>query len=337
MPTVTSGRSFYQTDDVAGSSLTYGFNALSDSDIVVVGIDSDTSTRTVLQEGVDYSLDSSTKTITTVLASWTAIDAAFDLIRVYRTTTNAALVDFQSGGTLSEADLDNAYKQGLYVAQEVSEDASDLGAGGPSVIITEYIEDNAVTTAKIAGLSVTEAKLAANSVTTSKINDGVVTEAKLDTDSVTTAKIVDASVTTAKIADDSVTYDKVDVATVAEVEGQSSAGVLTPDVLKFSPLVPRAYGVINYSDTNAPTINASYNVASVSEPVEDVRRVTFTTPFDDSNYVVVATLGDTLASSSADITVIDRTSTYFDIESAINDGTSRRIHFVIFGSTLLDA
>lgn len=332
MPTVTSGRSFYQTDDVAGSSITYGFESLSDSDIVVVGIDSDTSTRTILEESVDYSLTSSTKTITCIVASWATIDATFDLIRVYRASTTQALVDFKNGGTLSETDLDNAYKQGLFVAQEVSEDASGLGSGGPSVIITDYIEDNAVTTAKLADLSVTEAKLAG--VPTAKINDGAVTTAKIADDAVTAAKIPDDGVTTAKIADDAVTYAKVDVATTAEMEGQSTAGVVTPDVLKYSPFSPRAYGVVTY-DTNTPVVESgSYNVGSVSEPVEDVRRITFTTALDDTNYTVVAIMESTTVNSSFNVEVLDKTTTYFEVRSVGADAADRKIHFVVFGSTL---
>jgi hypothetical protein len=334
MPTVTSGRSFYQTDDVAGSSITYGFDSLSDSDIVVVGIDSDTSTRTILEESVNYTLSSSTKTITCLVASWATIDATFDLIRVYRASTTQALVDFKNGGTLSETDLDNAYKQSLFVAQEVSEDASDLGTGGPSVITTAYIEDNAVTTAKLAALSVTEAKLAASSVTTAKIADDAVTTAKIADDAVTSAKIVDDAVTTAKIADDAITYAKVDVATTAEMEGQSTAGVVTPDVLKYSPFSPRAYGVVTY-DTSAPALESgSYNVGSVSEPSEDVRRITFTTALDDANYTVVAIMEHTSTNSSFNVEVISKTATYFDLESSSNDATSYKINFVVFGSTL---
>lgn len=48
-------------------------------------------------------------------------------IRVYRQTTSNALVDFVDGARLTESDLDTAYKQGLFVAQEVSEDAAGIG------------------------------------------------------------------------------------------------------------------------------------------------------------------------------------------------------------------
>jgi len=51
-------------------------------------------------------------------------------IRVYRQTTSNALVDFVDGARLTESDLDTAYKQGLFVAQEVAENASTDGASG---------------------------------------------------------------------------------------------------------------------------------------------------------------------------------------------------------------
>tara|TARA_R100001129_G_scaffold186246_1_gene177132 strand:- start:2017 stop:2853 length:837 start_codon:yes stop_codon:yes gene_type:complete len=48
-------------------------------------------------------------------------------VRVYRQTTSNALVDFVDGARLTESDLDTAYKQGLFVNQEVSEDAAAIG------------------------------------------------------------------------------------------------------------------------------------------------------------------------------------------------------------------
>jgi len=53
---------------------------------------------------------------------------SFQKIRLYRQTTSNALVDFVDGARLTERDLDTAYKQGLFVAQEVSEDAGAIGS-----------------------------------------------------------------------------------------------------------------------------------------------------------------------------------------------------------------
>lgn len=68
------------------------------------------------------SRDTSAKTITLSSAP-----SSYAKLRVYRQTTSDALVDFVDGARLTESDLDTAYKQGLFVAQEVSEDAGKIG------------------------------------------------------------------------------------------------------------------------------------------------------------------------------------------------------------------
>ena len=61
----------------------------------------------------------------------------YDSVRIYRSTGNTALVDFQNGSRLSERDLDTAYNHSLFAAQEVTENAGenimakgDAGADG---------------------------------------------------------------------------------------------------------------------------------------------------------------------------------------------------------------
>ncbi|MBP52507.1 MAG: hypothetical protein CMI27_05125, partial [Opitutae bacterium] len=87
--------------------------------------------------------------------------------RVYRATTTNALVDFTAGSRISEADLDTAYRQGLFAAQEASEDAS--GSASRVIITNSDIQDGAV------GAS----KLATDAVEAVKIKDGVVGATKL--------------------------------------------------------------------------------------------------------------------------------------------------------------
>jgi len=53
-----------------------------------------------------------------------AAPSAYSKIRVYRQSTSNQLVDFQAGARLTESELDTAYNQSLFVAQEVSEDAN---------------------------------------------------------------------------------------------------------------------------------------------------------------------------------------------------------------------
>tara|TARA_Y100000996_G_scaffold415483_1_gene410500 strand:+ start:23683 stop:25257 length:1575 start_codon:yes stop_codon:yes gene_type:complete len=98
-------------------------------------------------------------------------------IRIYRATTKDAIVDFQGGSRVSEADLDNAYKQGLYAAQEVSENASTKGGAAgaltPNSVDSEHIKDDAVKTSEIENLAVTTAKIANDAVGVDQMADSL--------------------------------------------------------------------------------------------------------------------------------------------------------------------
>lgn len=72
------------------------------------------------------SRDATAKTVTlSELPS--SLSPSVSKVRIYRQTTSNALVDFVDGARLTESDLDTAYKQGLFVAQEVQEDAAAVG------------------------------------------------------------------------------------------------------------------------------------------------------------------------------------------------------------------
>jgi len=122
--------------------------------------------------------------------------------RIYRATSLSPIVDFQSGSRISEADLDTAYRQALFAAQETSEDSS--GSGTRTLQATDDIGDGAISAVK----------LASNAVETAKIKDLNVTSGKLEEDldlsnntvilpnnAVTTTKILDANVTFPKLGD----------------------------------------------------------------------------------------------------------------------------------------
>ena len=350
----TNGLSFYISEAVstAAQSLTYGFEVLSVDDLTVVGVHSITNQKVVLIKDTDFTVDLDTQTVTCTSSSWGQLTKISQLgdsgskIRIYRTTSVVPLIDFKAGAVLSEGDLDTAYKQGLFAAQEMVEDAADTGAGIQSVtsagiadgaVISDKIATDAVTTVKIDDGAVTSAKLDLGAVTAFQLANDSVGSSKLVNNSVITAKLADNAVTTAKIANDNVTQAKVDKADQSEMQSQSSTdGVVTPDVLKYSPFSPRCYGVVTYDTASAAyNTNASYNVASVTEDPEDKRTITFSVPLSDVNYVVVATMQTaTTISSNEIVSITNKSTTSFTMESVRNDATDLSINFVVFGSTL---
>ena len=134
--------------------------------------------------------------------------------RVYRSTTLSPVVDFQSGSRISEADLDNAYRQGLFAAQEATEDAP--GSASRTVQATDDIQDNAIDADK----------LATDAVETVHIKDGQVIASKLATVldlSEHDLTLPDDTVTLASIPDGTVGFAKLATAAVIDDDTMASA------------------------------------------------------------------------------------------------------------------
>ena len=357
----TSGLSFYLSEAVstAPQSLTYGFEVLSVDDLSVVGINT-SNQRVSLVKDSDFTLNLDTKTVTCTSSAWSGLTKISQLsdsgtkIRIYRTTSVIPSIDFTSGAVLSEGDLDTAYKQGLFAAQEMTEDAADTNAGLQSVtsgviaagaVTAPKIATNSISEDRIINLAVTNAKIADNAVNAAKIQNGTVGSSELAANCVTTAKIGANQVTTTQILNNAVTQAKVVKAGKANMEALTGSsgqavGVVTPDVLRYSQFAPRCYGVVGYGATtdppNANDFSASYNVASIGEPTEDRRSVTFTTPLTSADYVVIATMSDSTNTidSNQFVTVMGKTTSGFTLESVANDADNTSINFVVFGSTL---
>ena len=114
----------------------------------------------------------STRGTTTVTLS--AAPSAYSKIRVFRSSTTEALIDFQNGSRLAESDLDTAYRQSLFVAQEVAEDADPEGGSGIGNIVNSQLAGG-ITNDKLAG-GITNAQLA-GSIADDKLASGVGTSA----------------------------------------------------------------------------------------------------------------------------------------------------------------
>jgi hypothetical protein len=116
------------TSGLTATTYSVPFNFLSITDVNVKGYNGTTWSDLTVS-----SRDASAKTVTLDGAP-----SAYQKIRVWRNTGTTQLVDFQNGSRLSESDLDTAYQQGLFVAQEVSENASTniegIGPQGPQGI-----------------------------------------------------------------------------------------------------------------------------------------------------------------------------------------------------------
>ena len=122
-------------------------------------------------------------------------------MRIYRATTQDPLVDFQGGSRISEADLDTAYRQGLFAAQEVAENASTTGVQGAAAMLT-------------AG-SVQLSHMAANSVDSDQYVDLSIDTAHIALDAVGEAQLA----TTLDLSSHTVTLPALDLADAAKVTG----------------------------------------------------------------------------------------------------------------------
>lgn len=85
-------------------------------------------------------LSISARGTTTVTLS--AVPTGKSKVRIYRQTPADPLVDFTKGATLTAADLDSAYNQGLLLSQEVAEQADPSGGSGISGIDSAQLASN---------------------------------------------------------------------------------------------------------------------------------------------------------------------------------------------------
>ena len=350
----TSGLSFYLSAFLTPSTaqtLNYGFETLVDDDITVVFING-SNTRLVLTKGVDYTLNTTTQEVTCTAATWISLSVVSGIvdssskIRIFRTTSIQPSVDFKSGAVLSEGDLDTAYKQGLFAAQEMAEDAAATSAGvqavtenmiGTGAVTATKIGTDAVTESRILNSAVTNAKIADNAVNAAKIQNGTVGTDELATGCVTTAKIGANQVTTTQIVNNAVTQAKVVKAGKGNMEALTGSsgqavGVVTPDVLRYSQFAPRCYGSVSLATNTDTTFSNAYNVASVSASGVE-RTINFSVALDTADYVVVTSIKATGAGYDAP-SIVSKSTSGFVIDFNNNAGSGRAIDFVVFGSTL---
>jgi len=195
--------SYNQYTDLSTDTFSFTFGFIDINDVLAIGL------RTADDKWVpltitDRSLSGKTVTVSDDLTPYSKV-------QVYRKTTVAPIIDFQDGSRLTERDLDAAYRQGLYVAQEVAENSNQSTQRVD--VDTDIIADGAITTSKIADHDVTAQKLsltldlsthavtlATGEISTSELANDAVDSTKLADDAVDSEHLVDGSVDNVHLA-----------------------------------------------------------------------------------------------------------------------------------------
>ena len=195
--------SYNQHTDLSTDTFTFTFGFIDINDVFAIGL------RTSDDKWIPLTITARSASAKTVTVSDDL--TPYSKVQVYRKTTVAPIVDFQDGSRLTERDLDAAYRQGLYVAQEVAENSNQSTQRVD--VDTDAIADNAVTTPKIANHNVTDQKLsltldlsthsvtlATGEISTSELANDAVDSTKLADDAVDSEHLVDGSVDNVHLA-----------------------------------------------------------------------------------------------------------------------------------------
>lgn len=228
---------------------------------------------------------------------------------------------------------------GSITSQKIANLSVTEGKLGNLSVTVGKIADSAVTTAKIADANITTIKILDGNVTTGKIADNAVTTGKIADSAVTNGKIANLAVTNGKIAANAVTYDKIldgnvitsklaylavtndKIADGAVTVSKVGGGAITSSKLyggtaydAYRIYGVRAFGTV-YAGGGFGYCSAEINtgLAPMGPYGDGVARVFFNWGMPVTGYSVMVTglgnQGDHL------FTVIDRTASYFDVQS----------------------
>jgi len=189
--------SYNQYTDLSTDTFTFTFDFIDINDVFAIGL------RTSDDKWIPLTITGNSASAKTVTVSDTL--TPYSKVQVYRRTTVAPIVDFQDGSRLTERDLDAAYRQGLYVAQEVAENSNQSTQRAD--VSEGIIADGAITTNKIANYNVTEHQLSLTldlSTHSVEFTDGEINTHELANDAVDGTKLADDAVDSEHLVDGSV-------------------------------------------------------------------------------------------------------------------------------------
>lgn len=205
------------------------------------------------------------------------------------TSAETLPVDFSAGTALRAVDLNNNFKQNLYIAQETQNltVAASSGALADGSVTNAKIATGAVSEAKLASNSVTNTKLGSLSVSSDKIQNSAITETKLSNNSVTSDKIVDNTIVNADInAAANIAGTKISAATNT-VRGTVKLIDSVTDT--STDAAATANSVKQVNDAVNALVSGGWVPLETIEVTSTVSSVEFTTGITDlyNNYVIV--------------------------------------------------
>ena len=146
------------------------------------------------------------------------------------------LVDISDAGALASKDS--------VAAVDIDDNAVTTAKIAGAAVIESRIADAAVTQSKIAGAAITESKIADAAITEGKIAGAAVVESKIAGGAVTESKIADAAITQSKIAANAVGATQLQDGTPINMQGALLSGAELIDYAETSPSAAISAGAL---------------------------------------------------------------------------------------------
>lgn len=225
-------------------------------------------------------------------------------------------IAFASGNAVTPAKLNQIATGSSFTADAIF---------GTTLAVTGgQLKVGTITSSEMGSASVGTTALAASAVKTAKIADGNVTTAKIGDSAVTAVKIADGVITAAKMAASA-------AATQTQMQNETGGAIVTPDYVKFSPGVAKAYGNVTIAGTSR-TVSGEYNITSATKNSTTSTTVTIADNMANTAYTVMLTLYTDGTATDLNVAVTERLAGSFTIKHPKEGAPYEKIGFVVFGN-----
>jgi len=223
-------------------------------------------------------------------------------------------IAFASGNAVTPAKLNQIATGSSFTADAIF--GTTLAVAGGQLKV------GTITSSEMGAASVGTTALISECVTTAKISDGNVTAAKLASDSVTVSKIANGVITFAK-------FDSGAAATASNMKLENGSKIVTPNIIKHSPVAAKAHGTLNISASRSVE-STYYNFGSITRVSATETRVNLAANMASAAYCVQATYEDSSGGTGA-VSVYDRNVGYFRVTHP-TEGAGKKVHLTVFGN-----